>query len=207
MPALRSGSPSGANLHSPCETPPNNILRGELEEMKKPWMTKEWREKRKIFIKDKSCLWCSSTIHLSIHHPQPSLSLSEEEYASFEGCEVLCKRCHFAFHKGLYLCPKCKRKYAKPKYETCFDCLPPEEKKEIEERQKEMEDEEEVPLINFVFPCGLKGKTYVNQLEWGILEACLHICPKEVNINDCEILRKKMEIETESEEVVLGGIK
>ena len=65
---------------------------------------------------------------------------AEEEYASLEHSTVLCKRCHFASLKGMELCPVCRKNYRSSRYETCFDCLPDEKKKDILERQKEKED-------------------------------------------------------------------
>ena len=34
----------------------------------KPWQTKEWKEKRRSFIKGKSCEWYSSEEDLVLHH-------------------------------------------------------------------------------------------------------------------------------------------
>jgi len=48
---------------------------------------------------------------------------SDEKYHSFENVMVQCKSCHFAYHKGMHLCPKCKKKYVKPKYKICYACL------------------------------------------------------------------------------------
>jgi len=35
---------------------------------RKPWQTKEWKEKRDKFLKGESCEWCSSNNDLVIHH-------------------------------------------------------------------------------------------------------------------------------------------
>ena len=35
---------------------------------------------------------------------------------------VLCRRCHSALHKGLKLCPVCKKKYAPNEADCCFSC-------------------------------------------------------------------------------------
>lgn len=98
--------------------------------------TKEWKEKRKEFITGKSCLQCNSKENLVPHHPQKKNSLTDEEYMSFKGTIIMCKRCHFAHHKRMNLCPKCKSKYKKIRYETCFNCLP-EKVKEIISIKKE----------------------------------------------------------------------
>ncbi|UYP44156.1 hypothetical protein NEF87_000441 [Candidatus Lokiarchaeum ossiferum] len=49
---------------------------------------------------------------------------------------VLCKTCHYALENGHDLCPSCKKNYKKIKYLSCWDCLTPEEKKNIDFNQK-----------------------------------------------------------------------
>ena len=77
---------------------------------------------------------CNSTTNLQIHHPNPpprKMAWTETEkkrYMEFEDIQVLCKRCHFAHHKGMDLCPVCKKKYKKKRYNTCYDCIPTEMK-------------------------------------------------------------------------------
>lgn len=72
--------------------------------------------------------------------------LIEEEIKKAEECEslehavVLCKRCHFANMRGMEICPLCRKKYKVSRYETCFDCLPEEKKKDILMRQKEKKE-------------------------------------------------------------------
>jgi len=108
--------------------------------VRKPWHTKKWREKRAEFIKGKSCEWCGSHEGpFTIHHPQERNTLPDEEYISFDGTIVLCKRCHFATHNGMHLCPKCKKKYVRNRFYVCFDCLSSETKKKIAEWKLEIE--------------------------------------------------------------------
>jgi hypothetical protein len=111
--------------------------------MRKPWLTKEWRAKRTEFLKGKSCQWCGSTKFLTVAHPI-GRSASYEEYLSFNGIMALCRRCHFAQHKGLHLCPNCKKKYVRNHFDVCFDCLPLKRKKEIRKflREEQEGDEE-----------------------------------------------------------------
>jgi hypothetical protein len=73
---------------------------------------------------------------------QIKAAIEEEKtkYMSFENVQVICARCHYAGHKGKDLCPVCKKKYKLIKYETCFDCIPEDRKKKIEEKQREEED-------------------------------------------------------------------
>ena len=68
---------------------------------------------------------------------EEEIKKAEEESASFEHAIVLCKSCHFASMKGMELCPRCRKRYKSSRYETCFDCLPEEKKKDILARQNE----------------------------------------------------------------------
>lgn len=60
-----------------------------------------------------------------------------EKYLNFEGVQVLCRRCHFAYHNGLVLCQNCKKKYHGIRFNTCYNCLPPERKKHIQSLKDE----------------------------------------------------------------------
>jgi len=60
-------------------------------------------------------------------------------YMSFENVQVLCNKCHIAHHRGKDLCPVCKTKYKTKRYETCWDCIPEERKKEIEAKERKFE--------------------------------------------------------------------
>ncbi|MBP2030316.1 hypothetical protein J2755_001250 [Methanohalophilus levihalophilus] len=60
-------------------------------------------------------------------------------YMSFENVQILCDRCHIAHHKGMNLCPVCKKNYKKVLHETCWGCIPEEKKKKIEERKSGFE--------------------------------------------------------------------
>lgn len=53
---------------------------------------------------------------------------STKRYVSLEGTVVICRRCHFAIHKGMDLCQVCKVKYKKKQYETCYNCSSQEKK-------------------------------------------------------------------------------
>jgi hypothetical protein len=58
---------------------------------------------------------------------------------------VLCKRCHFSIHKGMNLCPVCKKKYKSFYQQTCFDCLPEKVKEKINNHRemiRQFEEEE-----------------------------------------------------------------
>lgn len=40
-----------------------------------------------------------------------------------ENIIILCKRCHFALHKGLVMCQKCKENYHKKRFDMCYKCF------------------------------------------------------------------------------------
>lgn len=51
------------------------------------------------------------------------LSIDEHiKYLSFDNCKTYCNKCHYAAHKHLTICQKCKTNYHKVGYKTCFDC-------------------------------------------------------------------------------------
>lgn len=60
-----------------------------------------------------------------------------EKYNNFEDIQIICKGCHWATHNDMDLCPICKNKYKKIKFNQCFDCLSNERKKEIEKINEE----------------------------------------------------------------------
>ncbi len=45
------------------------------------------------------------------------------EYMEFKDVIILCRKCHFAYHKGLKLCSECKINYHTPKHEKCWTCF------------------------------------------------------------------------------------
>jgi len=87
------------------------------------WNSKEHKERVKAFIADRPCQWCGSMEYRTAHHPYRS-SYGEDIYTDLElsQCMVLCRRCHMALHKGLKLCPICKKHYAPFERDMCFHC-------------------------------------------------------------------------------------
>jgi len=104
-------------------------------------------------------------------------------YMSLEDCIVLCKKCHFAIHKGLVLCKDCGKKYHPQQYSTCWDCIPDSEwKKETEREHKKIET---------MLPCGSKVMVEAGFWEFGgTFETCLHYCPNNEDINRCDDFSK-----------------
>jgi hypothetical protein len=145
-----------------------------------------WRKRRAKFLEGKRCEWCGSDENLVIHHPQPSNSLTNSQYESFEGTMVLCKKCHFQLHRGLVICRVCKKRYHKPRYDSCWECFTKTP------RGKEVEFERQ--LLEYRHPwC---GQVFKIQTQWWEIEAnptmcCIEHCERS-DINTCEIARTKI---------------
>lgn len=63
---------------------------------------------------------------------------ARKDYKDLENQDILilCKRCHYAYHKGMVLCKECGKKYHKGGYDMCWDCFVKTPKgKEILERK------------------------------------------------------------------------
>jgi hypothetical protein len=158
----------------------------------KPWQLSKWRKDRKEFLKGKACEWCGSEKEMVIHHPQAKYSLTDEQYESFDGTKALCKRCHFALHKGLVLCKVCKKNYHEPEKEKCWDCfkksLPPKKAWEIEYH-----------LYKHLW-CGktfkIKGK------NWEIESIPSMCCIEHCEPNGCEIAVKHWDEDVETDQGV-----
>ena len=145
---------------------------------RKPWQTKEWRASRDAFLKDKVCIQCGSTDKLTIHHPQPRNSISDEEYLSFRNCQVLCGRCHFALHRGMILCPKCRVAYRNPRFPTCAKCAGIQKYTPYEH-----------PWCK---------RTFQIETKWWDIEASPHMCCIELcrKFYDCKIQEENWEKES-----------
>ena len=95
--------------------------------MNSTWQTQEWRENREKFLtKHPFCAWHGEPVKsTTVHHPQKPGTISEKDYLSMEDCLALCKRCNYAIHKKLKLCPVCKEHYFKSKKgrDRCWKCF------------------------------------------------------------------------------------
>jgi ribosomal protein L32/predicted Zn-ribbon and HTH transcriptional regulator len=108
--------------------------------MRRPWQTKEWRDKRAEFIKDKSCEWCESTEKLTIDHRinfysrfergklayQLMLQYFQDKTHIEEEEEIERRILKTTSIKRYAACPKCgysmqSRKTMQPKYH-CYRC-------------------------------------------------------------------------------------
>lgn len=74
------------------------------------------------------------------------LEKDKSRYMSLEDIQIVCSKCHIAGHKGMDLCLLCKKNYKKRHYATCYNCMPEDRKKEIEERKKQ--DEEFIRMMD-----------------------------------------------------------
>ena len=96
-----------------------------------------WKTLRKETLGLK-CERCGSTENLCIHHDwSVHAYLALIDYFNSGDCDsfyrllywntvTMCKKCHFAYHKGMDLCPNCLkngiRNYKRFYHQTCFNC-------------------------------------------------------------------------------------
>lgn len=70
----------------------------------------EWKSARsKFLLEHPTCSWCGRAANTP-HHPIEDLY---KNYLDMSQCVPFCSRCHFAAHRGLVLCPSCKKHYFK----------------------------------------------------------------------------------------------
>lgn len=94
-------------------------------------LRKAWLDRRSEIITPESvCSICgSSSISsiLQIHHSSKE-AYKEENFHLYEilspelPYSLICKKCHFASHKGMNLCPQCHENYKQAHFPTCFKC-------------------------------------------------------------------------------------
>jgi len=108
----------------------------------KPWQRKEWREKRREFLRGKSCEWCSSQKTLVIHHREhfydnmqyPEIALDYfEKYINAPSNQVEYQQIKRKAEdqitpKYVKACPKCENSSIKPRTTItpiyrCHRCL------------------------------------------------------------------------------------
>jgi len=104
------------------ESPEKIRTKNRRTTKKKIWQTKEWKEGVKNFVKGKSCEWCGTTEKLLPHHPYANTKDIDYLDLYLSSCIVLCNRCHFALHKGLILCSKCRTHYHRIGADVCYSC-------------------------------------------------------------------------------------
>lgn len=101
---------------------------------RKIYSTKEWQEKRAVFIEGKSCEWNPNhkgplVIDHLAYEKEDGTKFTDEEYMDFEKLHregkllVLCRRCAYARRNNKVLCKVCKENYHGKKYDMCFKCL------------------------------------------------------------------------------------
>lgn len=116
-------------------SPANIRIENRQAKNRRIWSSKKWKDAREKFLRVcPLCAWCGEPSELA-HHPTDEY-YGKDEYIDLHlsRCTALCKRCHFALHKGLILCPKCKENYCVPINGVCLDC--DEERKAAKEKKE-----------------------------------------------------------------------
>ena len=89
-----------------------------------------------------------------------------QKYMSFEDVMILCKKCHFAYDKGMVLCDVCRKAHHEPKYDMCWFCFSKTETGHKIKSQRE--------LLDFIHPwC---GKTFKIERQWWDIESDPEMC-------------------------------
>jgi len=111
------------------------------KKLQKVYASKEWKKGAKEFVSGRKCEWCGAEEKLLPHHPYLE-SYKDGSYLDLflSGCIVLCNRCHFALHKGLVLCRKCKQHYHLSGAECCRSCFMLAHPEIVAAREKRKED-------------------------------------------------------------------
>jgi len=103
--------------------PAARATKGRRKGLNRVWSTKEHKATVKAFCEGKTCQWCGSRDKLTAHHPYIESYKGCYTDLELSGCFVLCNRCHFSLHKGLILCPVCKKHYHRVGAEMCKECF------------------------------------------------------------------------------------
>ncbi len=103
--------------------PQEIAIHGRRDGLNRIWATKEHKAKVKAFCDGKTCQWCGTTDQLLAHHPYMESYKGVYSDLELSGCIVLCRRCHFALHKGFVLCQVCRQHFHRPGAEMCKPCF------------------------------------------------------------------------------------
>jgi len=112
-------------------------VRNRRRELASVRRSKEYQQRQRLLVLDKSCIWCGRRDHLLIHHTDLADYQTPAIYIqALDKGWVMCTYCHRAYHSGRILCPICKERYTK--CATCYQCMPQERKDEIVARKVRM---------------------------------------------------------------------
>lgn len=103
-----------------------DVIKENRLKLRRIWESKEWIAAKYSFLEGKVCWSCGKKATVA-HHPTDEY-YGKNEYINLHisGCIPLCNSCHLAGHKGLVLCPNCKRGYTGQDSGFCKHCIPPE---------------------------------------------------------------------------------
>lgn len=93
--------------------------------------TKRYRSRVQELNEGKSCVICGTTERLGRHHTRETDYKDEETYyKALDWAVPMCYRHHILrWHKGkTKTCPSCGKELIAPEYDTCWNCIPAEER-------------------------------------------------------------------------------
>jgi len=91
-------------------------------------LRKAWKDRvAEIITPETRCHICGGASVLQIHHESRDAYKAEnfhlyENLSPLLPFKIICKKCHFAYHRGMILCKVCGERYHSRAYESCFPC-------------------------------------------------------------------------------------
>ncbi len=116
-------------------------------------------------------------------------------YKNLDICLLLCRKCHYAQHKGMVLC-KCKKKYYDPElYSCCYNCNPEKDLIEAKTKIREIQDEIDDLGYDYDVCCEYCGKDWDGVGDWSEDDiGNVVFCPKCRKLpNLKELMKRKNE--------------
>ena len=152
----------------------NKAISNRRKNLQKIWSSKEWKEKKAIFLKANPLCMMHRILGIAVpaslpHHPYIESYKGHYTDLELSGCVPYCNKCHFAVHHGLTLCMKCKEHYHRwdaGMCRKCFDKLHPEivEQKKVKAEEKKallkkLRDAEKQRYKNWIMVQKMGGTT------------------------------------------------
>ena len=116
-------------------SPENRRISNRRKNLDRVWSSAEWKaNKLKFLEKHPTCQMCGKKSELA-HHPYIESYKGMYTDLELSRCVPYCKRCHYAVHRGLKLCPMCGVRYCRWDNDLCRDCWEREHPEIKEQRE------------------------------------------------------------------------